>query len=235
MTLRWGTTGVNAKRPETWKPERGIGSVPNFFGTPDYGKISVNFPNIPETAMLAQSLQYITIEEYLEGEKESPIRYEYVDGIVFAMAGSSDKHNQIAGNLYTRLNLHLSDNHCRAFMSDMKLRIETTFYYPDVMVACDPPEGRDPYFRTQPVLVVEVTSPSTERTDKTEKLRAYKGVPSLREYLLLSQERMAARLYRRVGDEWEVHVFGRADDAVELESVGLSLSLGDIYRNVEVF
>ncbi len=178
----------------------------------------------------------ISVETYLFEEPLRQIRHEYVDGNIFPMPETMDRHNLIAGNVLARLSFHLSENNrCRVFMSDMKLRIETTFYYPDVMVACDPPEGRDPYFRTQPVLVVEVTSPSTERTDKTEKLRAYKGIPSLREYLLLSQERMAARLYRRVGDEWEVHVFGRPDDEVQLESVGLSLSLGDIYRNVEVF
>lgn len=116
-------------------------------------------------------------------------------------------------------------------MSDMKVRVAPgLFYYPDVFVACDPPG--DPYFRTEPCLVVEVLSPSTERTDRREKLNAYRDCPTVQEYALVSQDSVRVELHRRAADGWHTEVFTRAEDRVTFDSVGLTLSLQDIYRNV---
>jgi Uma2 family endonuclease len=116
----------------------------------------------------------------------------------------------------------------------MKIRVAPeVFYYPDVVVTCDA-EGADAYFRTEPRLIVEVISPSTERIDRHEKMMAYKSVPSLEEYLLVSQDEMRVEVYRRTGSEWEVSVFTGAEDELEFSCVALSLSVAEIYRNVRL-
>jgi len=174
----------------------------------------------------------LSIEEYLEGERDGEVRHEYVAGQAYAMAGASARHNRIAGNIFTRLSVNLDGADCEPFISDMKVRVAPDlFYYPDVVVACDPP-GADPYFRTEPRLVVEVLSPSTERADRREKLAAYQGCPTIREYVLVSQEGMLVELHRRTADGWHTEVFDGAEDRVTFDSVALTLTLADIYRNV---
>jgi len=121
---------------------------------------------------LNRSEQTVSVQEYLEGEKESPIRHEYVNGYVYAMAGASDRHNRIALNIASRLNQLLIEGPCEVFISDMKLRVSpNVYYYPDVVVCCDSPP-LDAYVRSQPVLIIEVTSPTTQRIDHHEKLLA---------------------------------------------------------------
>ena len=141
-------------------------------------------------------------------------------------------HNRIAGNIFARLNNHLDGADCEPFISDMRIRVAPDlFYYPDVVVTCDAPGG-DPYFRTEPRLVVEVLSPTTERTDRHEKMAAYKNCPSVEEYALVSQDEMIIELHRRSGDDWQVEIYTEADDECAFASVGLTLNLSDIYRNV---
>lgn len=176
---------------------------------------------------------YISVAEYLESEKDSPGRHEYVDGQMYAMAGASDRHNRIALNLASRLNDHLNSGSCEVFIADMKVTVDpVVYYYPDVAVTCDPPGG-DPYVRTQPRLIIEVVSPSTERTDRHEKLFAYRRVPSLQEYVLVLQDRMQVEVYRRQsGEEWTREIFTQSEDHVHFASVGFTLSVSAIYRNV---
>ena len=177
----------------------------------------------------------ISIEDYLEGEKISLIKHEYIDGEVYAMAGASDRHNRLSGNIYNPLYNHLDDdNPCEVFMADMKVQAnETVFYYPDVMVACDDPAA-DPYYRKQPRLIVEVTSPSTEQIDRTEKLSAYKQIKSLKEYVLVSQDTIRIDVYRRMrGDRWQWELLSDISEELHLESVGLTLSVAQIYRRVK--
>lgn len=183
---------------------------------------------------LAKTMQYLNVEEYLEAEKDSPTRHEYIDGQIYAMVGASDRHNRIAGNLYNRLDDHLGDGPCEPFISDMKVWVsETVFYYPDVVAACDG-SGADAYYRKQPRLIVEVSSPSTERIDRSEKLLAYKQVKSLKEYVIVAQDRLHIEVFRRQRNgrwQWEVHT--EPDDELRLESVGLTLSLAQVYRRVK--
>ena len=106
------------------------------------------------------------------------------------------------------------------------------YYYPDVVVTCDPP-GSDPYVRTQPHVVIEVVSPSTERIDRHEKLFAYRRVPSVQEYVLVLQDRMQVEVYRRQsGEEWAREIFTQPEEHVHLASVSFTLSVSDMYRNV---
>jgi Uma2 family endonuclease len=182
-----------------------------------------------------KKLRRLSVAEYLEAEKDSPVRHEYVDGQIFAMAGASDRHNRIAGNFYNRLDDHLGDGPCEPFISDMKVWVsETVYYYPDVVVACDGP-GADEYYRKQPRLIIEVSSPGTERIDRSEKLLAYKQVKSLKEYVIVSQVRVQVEVFRRGrGDRWSPQVLTDLNDELRLESVGLTLTVAEVYRRVKL-
>jgi Uma2 family endonuclease len=169
----------------------------------------------------------IGIEEYLDGEEHSEVRHEYVDGRVYAMVGATDAHNTIAGNLHAALKHHLRGSGCRAFISDMKVRIGTVFYYPDVMVTCEPRQLKDRY-KKAPILLVEVLSETTEGKDRYEKRTAYQGLPSLREYVLVAQDRQHVEVYRRSGEEWEVETLG-SGDTLHLTSVDLAVPMDEVY------
>jgi Uma2 family endonuclease len=149
------------------------------------------------------------------------------------MGGASDRHNGAALNVASRLNEHLVDGPCEVFMSDMKLRVAANvYYYPDVSVCCDP-APRDAYFREEPVLIIEVLSPTTERIDHHEKLVAYKGMPSLREYVLISQDQILVEVHRRADQEWQQETLTQATDSLRLESVALNVKLAEVYRGVK--
>jgi len=179
--------------------------------------------------------QLVSVAEYLEAEKDCAVRHEYIDGQIYAMAGASDRDNRIAGNFYNRLDDHLGDGPCEPFISDMKVWVsESVFYYPDVVVACDGP-GADAYYRKQPRLIIEVSSPGTERIDRSEKLLAYKRVKSLKEYVIASQDRILIEVFRRQrGGRWSWEVLTELTDQLRLESLGLTLTAAQIYRRVKL-
>lgn len=181
-----------------------------------------------------KKLQRLSVAEYLEAEKDGPVRHEFIDGQIYAMAGASDRHNRISINLTKPLDDHLGDGPCEVFMADMKVSVsETVFYYTDVIVACDGP-GADSHYRKQPKLIIEVSSPSTERIDRSEKLLAYKLVKSLKEYVIVFQDRVKIEVFRRGrGDRWSWQLLTELDDELRLESVGLTLTLGQVYRRVK--
>jgi len=178
--------------------------------------------------------ELLDVREYLEAEKDSPVRHEYIEGQIYAMAGASDRHNRLAGNFYSRLDSVLADGPCEVFISDMKVWIsDSVFYYPDVVVACDGP-GADPYYRKQPRLIIEVSSPGTERIDRSEKLRAYKQIKSLKEYVIVSQESVRIEVFRRGrGDRWNSQVFTKLEEELRFESVGLTMTVAGVYRRVK--
>jgi Uma2 family endonuclease len=156
-----------------------------------------------------------------------------VNGAVYAMAGASDRHNLIRGCLSSTLYGRITQG-CRVFSAEMKLRIKDNaderYYYPDVFVSCDP-NDRERYWRNTAVLVVEVLSPSTERTDRTEKFEAYKRIPSLMEYGLLAQDAMELELFRRRTD-WQREFYQR-DNTVTFDSVGLTINVSLLYRDID--
>jgi Uma2 family endonuclease len=177
----------------------------------------------------------LTEQEYLDSEKESDVRHEYVDGAIYAMSGSSRAHNLISLALASRLRSHLRGKNCSVFASDMKVHCEARgeYYYPDVMVTCDPEDNGD-YFVSRPILIVEVTSPSGAVTDRREKARAYQRIRSLRNYLIVSQTEMRIQLYQRdKTNHWWIVSYG-PDDIVELDSVGLNMPVKEIYEDVQV-
>lgn len=170
----------------------------------------------------------LTVDEYLEGELNSTTRHEYVAGEVYAMTGASRHHNLIVGALHGALRACLRGGPCRVFMSDFKVRVDDSFYYPDVSVAGG--GGGHEYYETEPVLIVEVLSPSTERQDRLEKRLAYQRLASLKEYVLVAQDKMRVEVYRRVENGWELEQFAD-DDVVTLDSIALELSMSEIYRD----
>ena len=174
-----------------------------------------------------KSFYSVCVEDYLEGERDATIRYEYVRGEVFAMAGASDVHNTIAGNIHTVLNLAARRTGCRAYMSDMKVRAaDEVFYYPDVMFVCD--DGPDPYYKDKPCVIVEVLSSTTLRTDFGEKRYMYEALPSLLLYLVADSRRRFVTGYYRGENGWEEKHFGEGD-TVPVPCADVSLTMEDIY------
>ncbi len=149
---------------------------------------------------MAESIEQhdsLTVEEYLKLEEGATVRHEYVGGEIFAMVGATKRHNRIIVNITARLWGAARGGDCRVYSEGVKLRVaEDVIYYPDVMVACGP-EGDDPLVEDDPCLVVEVTSPGTETTDRREKLAAYKRMPSVEAYLIVSQDRRSVEIHLR--------------------------------------
>ena len=183
--------------------------------------------------------RYLTPEQYLALEAQSPLKHEYVAGDIYAMTGGSQRHNVITGNVYLALRQHLRGRPCQVFVGDVKLRVgrANAYYYPDVMVACranleEAIAGAGQVLE-DPVLVIEVLSPGTESTDRREKLAAYRQLPSLQEYVLLSQERHQAEIYRRQGEVGWLYVSYEPGDSVEFASVGLTVALAAFYDGTD--
>lgn len=176
----------------------------------------------------------VTFTEYLEGERDVDFRSEYAGGEIYAMAGANETHNTIASDLSARINIHLPER-CRVWQSDMKvvgrtLDLQSFSYYPDIMAACGDDGDDNAYYRTNPILIVEVLSKSTHRIDLNEKLNSYTQINSLLEYVVVSQDTPFVRLYRR-RNNWQIETFG-AEDSLVLESIDLELPVTDIYRRV---
>ena len=171
------------------------------------------------------------MEEYLELEAESPVKHDYVAGEIFALAGATDLHNQLALNLVVAL---WASARVKGFVfaSDVKVRMPgDVFYYPDVMLVCE--EDADPLVKTKPCFIAEVLSESTESVDRREKLLAYQGLQSVTDYLIVSQRDVACERFTRDEQGWTRATFG-AGETIELVSLGLSLDMAEIYEEIEL-
>ena len=179
---------------------------------------------------IARQVELVSIEDYLASEEAQSIRHEYVDGDVYAMAGASMNHNRITSNLVRLLGNHLIEQPCEVFSSDMLLQTSTTRYrYPDVMVSCQTQTENELLLST-PVLLVEVMSHSTRKTDKEIKRLEYLQIPSLIEYVLIEQDFVEIEVLRR-SQNWQPSYYYLGDEVV-FESIGLSLPVLDIYQRV---
>lgn len=178
---------------------------------------------------------YISPEEYLSIERRSPIRHEYLRGLVYAMAGGSDNHDRIAFNLLKLIDNHLGDrSDCRFHAGNVKVNYQAEFYYyPDAFVTCDPRDRQDRYIKRYPKLIVEVLSPSTEEFDREGKFNDYAQLDSLEEYVLISQDRQYVERRRRTsGTDWETVGFA-AGDRVTLGSIALDFPIAALYRGLD--
>jgi len=177
-------------------------------------------------------------KEYLDGEKISDIKYEYINGDIFAMAGAGRKHNQISGNTSREFGNQLKAQFspCTTFSSDMKVKISnntTHFYYPDVMVSCDDNEDekKDEHFVASPKIIVEVLSKSTRKFDSTIKMVNYFTIPSLEEYVLVEQDICEIQVFRKK-EGWKSSFYFLGDE-ISFSSINVSLSVEDIYYQIK--
>jgi Uma2 family endonuclease len=181
------------------------------------------------------NLEYLSPEDYLKLEENSPIKHEYRNGYAYAMAGANDSHVTIAGNFFALLRNHVRGTGCRPYISDMKARIESKniYYYPDVMVTCDERDRAFNSFKRYPCLIIEVLSESTEAFDRGDKFEDYRSIETLQEYVLVSQTRQRVECFRRneLG-QWVLYPFG-VDDEVQLTSIQFTCAIAALYEDID--
>ena len=186
------------------------------------------------SSLAAQTI--FTPEEYLALERKATLKSEYLNGEILAMSGASLAHTRITADIVTELNNQLRGGECEVISNDMRVKTGTrgAYFYPDVVVFCGEPQFEDNVFDTllNPTLVVEVLSPSTEVYDRGEKFRHYQELTSLREYVLVSQDRVRVEQYHLAKTQWVQTEFQAREDVLSLASIGCELPLQDIYRRV---
>lgn len=183
-----------------------------------------------------QSKPFISPEDYIEREKTAELKHEYYQGEIFAMSGGTLNHASLAVNMSTALSNALLEKGCRVFSSDLRVHVEAfgLYTYPDVSVVCGEVETtEDGLSLLNPTLLVEVLSPSTEPYDRGQKFRFYRGIPSLREYVLVAQERRSIEVFRR-NEENRWTLYEPEDGAIALASVDAVLQLDAVYAGVEL-
>ncbi|PSP01623.1 MAG: hypothetical protein BRC47_09260 [Cyanobacteria bacterium QS_7_48_42] len=179
-------------------------------------------------------LNWMSPQEYLEWEPTQEIRYEYIDGEIFAMTGGTKSHNRIALNLVTALDSYLLEKGCDIYIADVKVQVSlaASYHYPDVVVTCNSRDQDSSQFVQYPCLIVEVLSPSTEAYDRGGKFAQYRKLESLQEYVLIQSENIGVECFRRNQQGlWVLYPYEQGD-TITLESVGFSLPVETLYRQV---
>jgi len=184
----------------------------------------------------ASPVGWTSVEDYLVCEQRSEVRHEYIGGAVYAMAGASDEHIALSMNVAFALRNHLEGTPCRVQMAEGKVRLriadEVIFYYPDVMVLCDP-RDTDRYFKRYPRVLIEILSESTEVIDRREKFLNYRQIETLEEYVLVAQAEMKVTIFRRA-NHWEAEILTQPDQELRFRSLNASLPLKTVYWGVKV-
>jgi Uma2 family endonuclease len=189
-------------------------------------------------AMDAQKKPHLTPEEYLAVERQAETRSEYLEGEMFAMAGASRRHNLIVTNLSRELSAHMRDRPCEVYSNELRVRIPATglYTYPDVVVVCGEPELEDDdHLDTllNPTLIIEVLSPNTEAYDRGKKFEHYQAIPSLSEYVLVSQDQPRIEQFlRQDGNRWLLAVAAGLDARIALPSIQCELASAEVYLKV---
>jgi Uma2 family endonuclease len=183
----------------------------------------------------ARKLNLISVEEYLANELTSPVKQEYLGGVVYAMAGARNAHNRIATNALIALGIRLRGKRCAPFNSDTKMRVQmpahVRFYYPDASVVCRPNPPTDS-FQDEPAALLEVLSRRTRRVDEGEKKDAYLTIPSLGVYLLVEQEQPAVVVFRRAKGAFVREVYQGLEAVIPLPEIDAELPLAELYEGV---
>ena len=188
--------------------------------------------------MLDQIEKYITVEKYLALEESNEFKSEFYQGELFPMAGTSVNHNIISGNLHTALNVKRNEHNCYVFISDIRLWIKhrELFTYPDLMIVRNKPEfypGRSDTI-TNPLVIVEVLSESTENYDRGNKFLFYRSIPTFHEYILIDQANIhVEQFYIASHKGWFLTEFNHPDDILKFAKINFQISLADIYDLVE--
>jgi Uma2 family endonuclease len=190
-----------------------------------------------EEAMSVPAMVRLTPAEYLARERQAETKSEFFNSEIFAMAGASRAHNLIVANIARDLGVQLEDRPCELYPADMRVKVSETglYTYPDVVVVCGEPQFEDDHVDTllNPTLIVEILSPSTEAYDRGGKFAHYRELPSLREYVLISQDRCRVeRFLRQPDEEWVLAVADEMSAALPLASIGCDLQLSRVYAKV---
>jgi len=187
--------------------------------------------------MSTPSPNFITEREYLDVERKAEIRSEYIGGRIYAMSGASERHNLIVGNLHGLIWSALRGRECRAYVNDMRVKVAPTgmYTYPDIVALCGEPRFEDQNLDTllNPAVVIEVLSESTEAYDRGEKFAHYRRLESLREYVLVAQNKVRVEHYRREGEQWILSEISDPDSILHFPSIDCQVSLASIYERVE--
>lgn len=187
--------------------------------------------------MQPQTQPYLTPEEYLALERQAARRHEYLQGQVLAMAGASERHNTVVVNTATLLVTQLRGRQCKAYASDMRVKVSATglYTYPDLVVVCGAPQFDDAHQDTllNPTLIAEVLSESTEAYDRGQKFAHYRSLPSLSDYLLISQDRPSIEHFQRQpGQQWLLTEVTGLDAVAFVPTITCKLSLAEVYNKV---
>lgn len=178
---------------------------------------------------------YMSPEEYLEFEHHSDIKHEYIDGEVYAMAGTTKAHNTISLNLAILFREKLKNSNCQTFMADIKVNIsnQKRFFYPDIVVTCDDNDDVNAYDIKFPKVIVEILSESTEKFDRGKKFQYYRTIPSLREYILISSQEYLIECFRRTKNNlWTLQTYEGLDAIIRIESLAIDVLLSEIYATL---
>jgi Uma2 family endonuclease len=209
------------------------------------GRLTQTYTAVHTSGMSTAEKRLLTAAEYLAIESAAEIRHEFLDGEMFAMSGGSLWHNLIKDNFARAVANRLSGGTCRVVTSDQRLKVDATglYTYPDVLVFCGPPQMEDGVHHTltNPVLVAEVLSDSTEKYDRGIKFGHYRRLETLQEYLLIAQDRFSVELFTRQGngsgaagsDSWLLSAASEREAEVRLASLGIAVPLAEIYEGVE--
>lgn len=192
--------------------------------------------------MKVYKLPKLSIQEYQQQELDTGLKHEFIDGVICALAGGTINHGRLCGNIYTELRKQLGeiDSKCEAFNSEIKLHIEkkNAFVYPDAMVICGNTliSEEDEHAVVNPVLVAEVLSKSTSNYDRGEKFYLYRQIPSLEEYIIIEQSVQVVEVYYKKpgNDLWRITRYDESNPNVELKSLGIVVSIEDIYANINL-
>ena len=189
-------------------------------------------PDAPATAV--DGAPKATVQEYFALERASDTRHEYVDGEILALAGETPDHNVIAGNVYYRFRIAFETRPCWAYIEGVRTRVTPTKYrYPDIAALCGEArfDQEKPPSLLNPQVIVEVLSPSTERTDRDSKFDEYKQLETLTDYVLVAQDRVEVTHYaRQSARQWLVTIYVDLDEVLAFPSLEVSLTVADVYR-----
>jgi len=178
----------------------------------------------------------ITPQEYLVFERQATEKHEFVDGIIYAMSGASEEHNLVAGNVFGEIRQCFKGRSCKAYISDMRVKVnESDYVYPDVIAVCGDAQFEDNTFDTlsNPTVIIEILSDSTERYDKGRKAELYRALPTVQDYVLISQTHCYMEHYhRQTATQWLFTIISQMDEKLTLPSVNVTIAVQDIYDKV---
>ena len=185
--------------------------------------------------MIALTTRYLELEDYLQWEEQQEEKHEYVDGLIYAMAGASESHVGITSNLTSIILAHLKGSRCKVLSSDMRVNIaaKNIYYYPDILVTCDDRDRLTKKHKSYPCLIIEVLSNSTEAKDRGVKFADYQTIESLQEYVLINQQEQRIEVFRRSDRKfWILETYTAGED-VELKTINLTIPISSIYEDIE--